>query len=58
MVVPYRLISTGRDDVPVGLYLFDGALQDKEPHAVVLPKVSDGLLSGVPALHIFAMTVA
>ncbi|MFE7243060.1 beta-glucosidase [Streptomyces sp. NPDC057580] len=58
VVVPYRLISTGRDDVPVGLYLFDVALQDKELHAVVLPTVSDGLLSGVPALHIFAMTVA
>lgn len=58
VVVPYRLISAGRDDTPVGLYLFDVALQDKDLHAVVLPKVSDGLLPGVPALHIFAMTVA
>ncbi|MEV1080245.1 beta-glucosidase [Streptomyces sp. NPDC050211] len=58
VVVPYRLLPTGRDDIPVSLFVFDVALQDRELQAVVLPKVSDGLLSGVPALHIFAMTVA
>ncbi|MFI1335886.1 CARDB domain-containing protein [Streptomyces sp. NPDC020845] len=58
VVVPYRHISTGRDDTPVSLYVFGVELQDKEVRAVVLPKVSDGLQSGVPALHIFAMTVA
>ncbi|MGY0057210.1 CARDB domain-containing protein [Streptomyces sp. LZ34] len=58
VVVPYRHISTGRDDTPVSLYVFGVEIQDKEVRAVVLPKVSDGLQSGVPALHIFAMTVA
>ncbi|GAA2333128.1 beta-glucosidase [Streptomyces violaceusniger] len=58
VVVPYRHISTGRDDTPVSLYAFDVGLQGKEVRAVVLPKVSDGLQSGVPALHIFAMTLA
>ncbi|WP_262700766.1 MULTISPECIES: beta-glucosidase [Streptomyces] len=58
VVVPYRHISTGRDDTPVSLYVFGVELRDKELRAVVLPKVSDGLRAGVAALHIFAMTVA
>ncbi|MEU8878007.1 beta-glucosidase [Streptomyces javensis] len=58
VVVPYRHISTGRDDTPISLYVFGVELRDKEVRAVVLPKVGDGLESGVPALHIFAMTVA
>jgi len=59
VVVPYRHITTGRDDNPVSLYTFGVDLQqDKELRSLVLPKVSDGLSAGVPALHIFATTVA
>jgi len=56
-VAPYRNIATGRDDTPVSLFVFDVGLQGRELRSVVLPKVSDGLQPGVPALHIFAMTV-
>ncbi|MGW2572884.1 beta-glucosidase [Streptomyces sp. NPDC001537] len=58
VVVPYRHIATGRDDTPVSLFTFGVDLAaGKELRSLVLPKVSDGLQSGVPALHIFAMTV-
>ncbi|MEU1268444.1 CARDB domain-containing protein [Streptomyces sp. NPDC005799] len=58
VVVPYRHIATGRDDSPVSLFTFGVDLTaGKELRSLVLPKVSDGLQSGVPALHIFAMTV-
>ncbi|MEU3340571.1 beta-glucosidase [Streptomyces sp. NPDC002144] len=58
VVVPYRHIATGRDDSPVSLFTFGVDLVAlKELRSLVLPKVSDGLQSGVPALHIFAMTV-
>ncbi|GAA2494525.1 beta-glucosidase [Streptomyces longisporus] len=58
VVVPYRHIATGRDDSPVSLFTFGVDLAaGKELRSLVLPKVSDGLQSGVPALHIFAMTV-
>jgi len=57
VVVPYRHITTGRDDTPVSLFTFGVDLAaGKELHSLVLPKVSDGLQSGVPTLHIFAMT--
>ncbi|WP_327342008.1 beta-glucosidase [Streptomyces europaeiscabiei] len=58
VVLPYRNTPSGQDDNPVSLYTFGVELEDKALHSVVLPKVSDGLASGVPALHIFAMTVA
>ncbi|WP_326573675.1 beta-glucosidase [Streptomyces sp. NBC_00481] len=58
VVLPYRNTPSGQDRNPVSLYTFGVDLEDKELHSVVLPKVSDGLTSGVPALHIFAMTVA
>jgi len=58
VVLPYRNTPSGQDRNPVSLYTFGVELEDKELHSVVLPKVSDGLTSGVPALHIFAMTVA
>ncbi|MFJ9379545.1 CARDB domain-containing protein [Streptomyces sp. NPDC101455] len=59
VVAPYRHISTGRDDTPVSLFTFDATLvEGKELRSVVLPNVSDGLQSAVPALHVFAMTVA
>ncbi|MEV0637800.1 beta-glucosidase [Streptomyces sp. NPDC050619] len=58
VVLPYRNTPSGQDDNPVSLYTFGVELEDKELHSVVLPKVSDGLPSGGPALHIFAMTVA
>ena len=48
VVVPYRHISSGRDDTPVSLYAFGVELQDKEVRSVVLPKVSDGCERGVP----------
>ncbi|MET7781984.1 beta-glucosidase [Streptomyces sp. NPDC005388] len=58
VVVPYRHIATGRDDTPVSLFTFGVDLAaGKELRSLVLPKVSDGLQSGVPALHIFAMTI-
>jgi hypothetical protein len=58
VVVPYRTISGGRDDTPVSLYAFSAPLrQDKQVRAVVLPNVSPGVRAGVPALHVFAMTV-
>jgi hypothetical protein len=58
VVLPYRNTPAGQDKNPVSLYTFGVELEDKELHSVVLPKVSDGLQSGGPALHIFAMTVA
>lgn len=58
VVLPYRNTPSGRDDNPVSLFTFGVDLQDREVRSVVLPKVGDGLMSGVPALHIFAMTVA
>ena len=58
VVLPYRNTPSGQDRNPVSLYTFGVDLEDKELHSVVLPKVSDGLPSGSPALHIFAMTVA
>ncbi|MEV0775441.1 beta-glucosidase [Streptomyces sp. NPDC050428] len=58
VVLPYRNVPAGQDNNPVSLYTFGVGLEDKELRSVVLPKVSDGLTSGVPALHIFAMTVA
>ncbi|MGW3109125.1 beta-glucosidase [Streptomyces sp. NPDC001100] len=58
VVVPYRHIATGRDANPVSLFTFGVDLAaDKELRSLVLPHVSDGLQSGVPALHIFAMTI-
>ncbi|MEU0071500.1 beta-glucosidase [Streptomyces sp. NPDC006332] len=58
VVLPYRHITTGRDDNPVSLFTFGVDLvAGKELRSLVLPKVSDGLQSGVPALHIFAMTI-
>ena len=59
VVLPYRHIATGRDDNQVSLYTFGVDLDSgKELRSLVLPKVSDGLQSGVAALHVFAMTVA
>ncbi|WP_033322875.1 hypothetical protein [Streptomyces yerevanensis] len=58
VVLPYRNTPSGQDNNPISLYTFGVELEDKELHSVVLPKVSDGLPSGSPALHIFAMTVA
>ncbi|WP_405825780.1 beta-glucosidase [Streptomyces sp. NBC_01390] len=58
VVLPYRNTPSGRDDNPVSLFTFGVDLADKELRSVVLPKVGDGLGSGGPALHIFAMTVA
>lgn len=58
VVLPYRNTPSGQDNNPVSLYTFGVELENKELHSVVLPKVSDGLPSGGPALHIFAMTVA
>jgi hypothetical protein len=58
VVLPYRHIATGRDDTPVSLFTFGVDLAaGKELRSLVLPHVSDGLQSGVPALHIFAMTI-
>jgi hypothetical protein len=58
VVVPYRHIATGRDDTPVSLFTFGVDLAaGKELRSLVLPHVGDGLQSGVPALHIFAMTI-
>ncbi|MFI7502861.1 beta-glucosidase [Streptomyces sp. NPDC049687] len=58
VVVPYRHIATGRDDTPVSLFTFGVDLAaGKELRSVVLPEVSDGLQSGVAALHLFAMTI-
>ncbi|UUU19309.1 beta-glucosidase [Streptomyces sp. DSM 40750] len=58
VVLPYRNTPSGQDRNPVSLFTFAIVLEDKELRSVVLPKVSDGLPSGGPALHIFAMTVA
>jgi hypothetical protein len=58
VVLPYRHISSGRDDNPVSLFTFGVDLRaGKELRSVVLPKVSDGIQAGAPALHIFAMTI-
>lgn len=58
VVLPYRHIGTGRDDNPVSLFTFGVDLTaGKELRSLVLPKVSDGIQSGAPALHIFAMTI-
>jgi hypothetical protein len=58
VVVPYRHIISGRDDTPVSLFTFGVDLAaGKELRSLVLPMVSDGLQSGVPALHVFAMTI-
>jgi hypothetical protein len=58
VVVLYRHIATGRDDTPVSLFTFGVDLAaGKELRSLVLPHVGDGLQSGVPALHIFAMTI-
>lgn len=58
VVVPYRHIAIGRDDTPVSLFTFGVGLRGGEVRAVVLPEVGDGLEEGVPALHVFAMTIA
>ncbi|ELP70280.1 beta-glucosidase [Streptomyces turgidiscabies] len=58
VVLPYRNTPSGRDDNPVSLFAFGVDLADRELRSVVLPKVGDGVGSGGPALHIFAMTVA
>lgn len=58
VVLPYRNLPSGRDDSAVSLFTFGVDLQDRELDSVVLPKVGDGVGSGGPALHIFAMTVA
>jgi hypothetical protein len=58
VVLPYRNVASGRDDSPVSLFAFGVDLAaGKELRSVVLPKVSDGIQSGAPALHIFAMTL-
>ncbi|WP_086558991.1 beta-glucosidase [Streptomyces africanus] len=58
VVLPYRNTPSGRDDNPVSLFTFGVDLTaGKELRSVVLPKVSDGIQSGVAALHIFAMTI-
>ncbi|MFJ9007485.1 beta-glucosidase [Streptomyces canus] len=58
VVLPYRHISSGRDDNPVSLFTFGVDLAaGKELRSVVLPKVSDGIQAGAPALHIFALTI-
>ncbi|MET7710978.1 beta-glucosidase [Streptomyces sp. NPDC005407] len=58
VVLPYRHISTGRDDNPVSLFTFGVDLAaGKELRSVVLPKVSDGIQADAPALHIFALTI-
>lgn len=58
VVLPYRHISSGRDDSPVSLFTFGVDLTaGKELRSVVLPKVSDGIQAGAPALHLFAMTM-
>ncbi|MFJ9250652.1 beta-glucosidase [Streptomyces sp. NPDC101776] len=58
VVVPYRHIATGQDDNPVSLFTFGVDLTaGKELGSLVLPKVGDGLQPGVPALHIFAMSI-
>ncbi|MBW8738779.1 MAG: beta-glucosidase [Streptomyces turgidiscabies] len=58
VVLPYRHIAAGRDDSPVSLFTFGVDLvAGKELRSLVLPKVGDAPQSGVPALHIFAMTV-
>jgi hypothetical protein len=58
VVVPYRHVTAGRDDTPVSLFTFGvGLTPGKQLRSVVLPEVSDGVTSGVPALHVFAMTV-
>ncbi|WP_330293281.1 beta-glucosidase [Streptomyces sp. NBC_00576] len=58
VVLPYRHVASGRDDNPVSLFTFGVDLAaGKELRSVVLPKVSDGIQSGAPALHIFAMTL-
>lgn len=58
VVAPYRLIASGRDDTPVSIFAFSVPLQGKQLHSVVLPKVGTGLQPGVPALHIFAVSMA
>ncbi len=59
VVAPYRNIASGRDDVPVSLFAFSVPLLDgRQPRAVVLPDVSPDVRAGVPALHLFAMTLA
>ncbi|NEA63259.1 beta-glucosidase [Streptomyces sp. SID12488] len=58
VVLPCRHIATGRDDNPVSLFTFGIDLAaGKELRSLVLPKVSDGLQAGTPALHVFAMTI-
>jgi hypothetical protein len=58
VVLPYRHISSGRDDSPVSLFTFGVDLTaGKELRSVVLPEVSDGIQAGAPALHLFAMTI-
>jgi hypothetical protein len=58
VVLPYRHISSGRDDNPVSLFTFGVDLAaGKELRSVVLPKVSDGIQAEAPALHIFALTI-
>ncbi|WOT38565.1 beta-glucosidase [Streptomyces coeruleorubidus] len=58
VVLPYRYNSTGRDDNPVSLFTFGVDLTaGKELRSVVLPEVSDGIQAGLPALHIFALTI-
>jgi hypothetical protein len=58
VVLPYRHTAAGRDDNPVSLFTFGvGLTPGKKLRSVVLPKVSEGLQSGAPALHIFSMTI-
>jgi hypothetical protein len=59
LVAPYRNLATGRDDTPVSLFAFSVPLAAGRPlRAVALPAVSPDLRAGVPALHVFAMTLA
>jgi hypothetical protein len=57
--MPYRNRSSGKNALPVCVYYASAPLTaGKAVAEVVLPHVSDDVVSGSPALHIFAVKVS
>ena len=58
LYLPYRNRSTGRNALPVCVYDASVPLAaGKTVREVVLPNVSADVVSGSPALHVFAATI-
>jgi len=59
VTLPYRNSPTGPDQNPVNLYVASIDLDpSKTVQTLILPHVSDGLASGIAAMHVFAIAVS